>query len=125
MIYHTYIYTHTIYKVYIKLVCEVTEGILHWHITLFKQYFSLCRVYPVMLYKTHSRFISLEIASLMLPSKNKLFFGSPPFTVYVIYPSSIKQGKWDFKFRRDLPPEFTQCTSRAPHFLYNIPKMEA
>lgn len=46
--------------------------------------FPLHQFYPARFYKTNSRFNSLEKASLMLPSKNKLFFDSCPFIPWVL-----------------------------------------
>lgn len=116
-----------IYKVYIGLVYEFTKDILHWQITLFIQentpviknnVFPLHRFYQVTFYKAHSRFISLEIVSMMLPSKSKLFFDSSPFITHVIYSCTTKQGIMDFKVGSDFSLEFIQCISLASLFFF-------
>lgn len=129
------LHIYMIYKVYIKLAFEVTKGILHWQITLFTQenptvinktILLLHQFCPVIFYKTGSTFISLEVASLILPSKNKLFLESCPFITHVIYPYSIlSKESWNLKLKGLFSLEVTQSTSLTPHFLYNVPKIEA
>lgn len=78
--------------------------------------FPLHQFYPAIFYKTNSRFISLEKASLMLPSKNKLFFDSCPFIPSVFMHTPSSQVSRNFKAGGDFFPRSHSMYLPNPKF---------